>query len=251
MVSTPLRRRVKRDLLLAAVVSGSALGIVFACLYPYAACVACVAAVAGRRSLRHASRRRLAALCAAVGASFLLYVLYLRLLAPGPAAPVVDRPETLEAFRVRRRAEADPMPVLGRMLLATVAVVVAVALVPLALPWLREVLPGFGLVSEDTYRANMEATTDAELDRLREHLRRGSGPVGNVSAYAADRLGALADGFSGLLRRDATAWVRHALHPEARLATDGFTIGPDGERVDADSGSELEDGSDSDPERES
>ena len=122
---------------MAAVVSGSALGIVFACLYPYAACVACVAAVAGRRSLRHASRRRLAALCAAVGASFLLYVLYLRLLAPGPAAPVVDRPETLEAFRVRRRAEADPMPVLGRMLLATVAVVVAVALVPLALPWLR------------------------------------------------------------------------------------------------------------------
>ena len=241
----------KRDLVLAAVVSGSALGIVFACLYPYAACVACVAAVAGRRSLRHASRRRLAALCAAVGASFLLYVLYLRLLALGPAAPVVDRPETLEAFRVRRRAEADPMPVLGRMLLATVAVVVAVALVPLALPWLREVLPGFGLVSEDTYRANMEATTDAELDRLREHLRRGSAPVGNVSAYAADRLGALADGFSGLLRRDATAWVRHALHPEARLATDGFTIGPDGERVDADSGSELEDGSDSDPERES
>ena len=143
------------------------------------------------------------------------------------------------------------MPVLGRMLLATVAVVVAVALVPLALPWLREVLPGFGLVSEDTYRANMEATTDAELDRLREHLRRGSAPVGNVSAYAADRLGALADGFSGLLRRDATAWVRHALHPEARLATDGFTIGPDGERVDADSGSELEDGSASDPERES
>ena len=116
MVSTPLRRRVKRDLLLAAVVSGSALGIVFACLYPYAACVACVAAVAGRRSLRHASRRRLAALCAAVGASFLLYVLYLRLLAPGPAAGasrVAFRLSTRRAGTSRRRVR--PRATLNRL----------------------------------------------------------------------------------------------------------------------------------------
>ena len=87
----------------------------------------------GRRSLRHAGRR-LAALCAAVGASFLLYVLYLRLSRQTGGA-VVGRPEALGPF-VCAGVRADPMPVLGRMLLATVAVVVAVALVPLAL-WLR------------------------------------------------------------------------------------------------------------------
>ena len=52
----------------------------------------------------------LAALCAGVGACFLLYVLYLQLLAPVPAPPLVDQPETFESFRARRRAEADPMP---------------------------------------------------------------------------------------------------------------------------------------------
>mmetsp|Transcript_50211 Transcript_50211/g.112815 ORF Transcript_50211/g.112815 Transcript_50211/m.112815 type:complete len:285 (-) Transcript_50211:216-1070(-) len=96
----------------------------------------------------------------------------------------------------------------------------------------------FGLVDTETYHQQCVATTQVELEKLREHISTHGVPEG-VSNRAHSRLESFTDGFMGVTRREALLWLVRAIHSDAEsfsnareLNDGGFVIGADGRRVD-------------------
>ena len=135
-------------------------------------------------------------------------------------------------------------------LVRALLLLVALAALPVALPWVQRQLPSYGLMSGEAYEKQCELTTDRELAKLRSHVQlRGMPPT--LSAHAQDRTQTFAEGLSGFRRMDALRWMQHVLSPEKRAAIDGFVIGDDGRRVDMDDDNvSLSEGSDHESDRE-
>lgn len=119
---------------------------------------------------------------------------------------------------------------------------------PMAMPYLRKMLPSYGVLDVEAYERQCEITTEKELGKLREYIQMRGVPA-RLSAHAQERGATFVQGLSGFRRVDALKWVQHVMSPEKRSAVDGFAIGEDGRRLDVeDDEISLSDGSESDPE---
>lgn len=119
---------------------------------------------------------------------------------------------------------------------------------PMAMPYLRKMLPNYGVMDVEAYERQCEITTEKELGKLREYMQMRGVPA-RLSAHAQERGATFAQGLSGFRRVDALKWMQHVLSPEKRSAVDGFAIGEDGRRLDLDDDEiSLSEGSESDPE---
>ena len=62
-------------------------------------------------------------------------------------------------------------------LVRALLLLVALAALPVALPWVQRQLPSYGLMSGEAYEKQCELTTDRELAKLRSHVQlRGTPP---------------------------------------------------------------------------